>query len=82
MTDEENLANARILYPIGTIYNCVKDMQQGKLIKQLHIEDDGDIYGRFKGSKMNQYVYIKRTNTWAEIISRPEPIVINDYQIY
>lgn len=79
---ETNLEKAKRLYPIGTNYKSPYSDDIGTLVG-IHESIGSGIYGRAKRED-NTYknLYICYNGNWAEIISYPEPQVINDYQIY
>jgi hypothetical protein len=68
-TDEELLDFAKKMYPIGTKYKC----EEGEILKSFRnpvITFDGNIDAK------PGYIYYKKTNTWAEIISEPEKFAV------
>lgn len=71
MTGSELLAEAKRRYPLGTEYYCATgDGTKGKLITELTLYGDDEVYGKFAQNDCNQYVY--RDDNWATIISKPE----------
>ena len=64
---DELLREARIRYPIGTKFKCVKDDTKAIVEKEL-VQYDG-IYTEMNSNPYYQYVYF--ADKWAEIISSP-----------
>lgn len=82
MTEEEKLlAEAKQRYPIGTKF---KSPQSGSTFTI----DDGKYWGAGGGdircdtNNKRYSPFLKYNDKWAEVISRPEPVVINTYEIY
>lgn len=81
MSEEEKLlAEAKQRYPIGTKF---KSPQSG----DTFTVDKDDYWTSGDSVRCNlikkQYSpFLKWEGKWAEIISRPEPVVINNYSIY
>ena len=78
MTDEEIIAEARIRYPIGTIVNSLGGCQ-GETITNLNT-----YYWEGRHFRINSdcSIYRKDTGQWATIVKLPEPVIINNYEIY
>jgi hypothetical protein len=64
-TNEELLEYAAKMYPVGTEYRCASDNEVRKAVYLPRMHRDSVEVGI-------GFVYLKRTNTWAEIISTPE----------
>ena len=71
------LEEAKLRYPIGTIF---KSAQSGKIgtVNGIPESQGSNIHVSIVGNILYVYWY----GNWAEIISIPEPQIINHYQIY
>ncbi len=81
MTEEEKLlAEAKQRYPVGTKFKSPQSGDFYTVDKDDYWTSGGNV--RCNLIKKQYSPFLKWEGKWAEIISRPEPVVINNYQIY
>lgn len=82
MTEEEKLlAEAKQRYPVGT---KIKSPQSGDFYtvdKDDYWTSGGNVRCNLRKSNSTSPFLLFNGN-WAEVLSRPEPVVINDYPIF
>lgn len=85
---DELIARATEKYPVGTIFNSLGGNQGVKVqLGDIFRSGDGNRRGMISLFSMsNSYkgwvIETSNPNKWAEIISKPKPIVINNYDIW
>lgn len=86
MSYKDDVIKAKELYPVGTRFRSLRSGTIFTITADVKYWSAGDDircdFNRFHTQKGKYSPYLKYNGIWAEIISKPVPQIINNYEIY
>ncbi len=81
MSYKDDVIKAKELYPVGTRFRSLQSGSIFTITADVKYWSAGDDI-RCDTQKGKYSPYLKYNGIWAEIISKPVPQIINNYEIY